>query len=158
MCNIQHSEFKIQYSIFKIQYSKFNIQHSKFKIRCHYSQLCFTHLKTKFEYWILTPASLSDAKFNILIIILLAWNQVVLDSKSFLAWNHFIWLVRQPWHRYPQFLFHCPKVAMPPILWSNINFQYILLRFLPKKLTLRACHILSPLLDVEGIIQFWPYF
>ena len=47
---------------------------------------------------------------------------------------------------------------MPPILWLNINFQYILLRFLPKKLTLRACHILSPLLEVEGIIQFWPYF
>ena len=119
MCNIQHSEFKIQYSIFKIQYSKFNIQHSKFKIRCHYSQLCFTHLKTKFEYWILTPASLSDAKFNILIIILLAWNQVVHDSKSFLAWNHFIWLLsNKSWLKF--------DLTMFKTLWKrmlNIEFQ-----------------------------------
>ena len=83
------------------------------------------------------------------------WKLEPLKIQKLKNWQ---FLVRQPWHRYPQFLFHCPKVAMPPILWLNINFQYILLRFLPKKLTLRAWHILSPLLEVEGIIQFWPYF
>ena len=47
---------------------------------------------------------------------------------------------------------------MPPILWLNINFQYILLRFLPKKLTLRFCYILSTVFEIWGTILFWPYF
>ena len=109
--NIQYSKFKIQYSIFNIQYSKFNIQyskfniqHSKFKIRCHYSQLCFTHLKTKFEYWILTPASLSNAKFNILFIPLPVhsfamcqkYSQIKLSAKQLFKFLSELWSVF-PW-------------------------------------------------------------
>ena len=47
---------------------------------------------------------------------------------------------------------------MPPILCLNINFQYVLLSFFPQKITLRCCHILSPLFEVVRIIHFGQYF